>query len=278
MFSCLHFRSWNTHILSLKKFNRIVEHAISLFPPNSQPILLFCETGPSPPRPTTTTAPALSLARRPSRAWVGELASLCMSPTPALLPVVTLERETPHCLWLRVTGGAGGGGDLFVGAVYIPPEPSPHWEGDNERRRDAFTALRDDILSFQPHGRVLLLGDFNAHAGSLADTIPPELEAPTPGPAHRLSARRAPRNRPRRRRVHRVPCPLLPPPRRVARGTWSLQPPHAPTLPPHRPLPKLEHSKALMCVRCVAYPLRACPTSFPRSDLSLLLARTRLYV
>ena len=31
---------------------------------------------------------------------------------------------------------------------------------------------------------------------------------------------------------------------------------------------KLEHAKALMCVRCVAYPLRACPTSFPRSDLS----------
>ena len=30
----------------------------------------------------------------------------------------------------------------------------------------------------------------------------------------------------------------------------------------------LEHAKALMCVRCVAYPLRACPTSFPRSDLS----------
>ena len=31
---------------------------------------------------------------------------------------------------------------------------------------------------------------------------------------------------------------------------------------------KLEHAKALMCVRCVAYPLRACPTSFPRGDLS----------
>ena len=29
-----------------------------------------------------------------------------------------------------------------------------------------------------------------------------------------------------------------------------------------------EHAKALMCVRCVAYPLRACPTSFPRGDLS----------
>ena len=31
---------------------------------------------------------------------------------------------------------------------------------------------------------------------------------------------------------------------------------------------KLEHAKALMCVRCVAYPLGACPTSFPRGDLS----------
>ena len=38
----------------------------------------------------------------------------------------------------------------------------------------------------------------------------------------------------------------------------------------------IEHAKALMSVRCVAYPLNGCPTSFPREDVLCGLHRKLL--
>ena len=52
----------------------------------------------------------------------------------ALIGVVSIELETPHCLWLRVKGGACDGVDLFVGIVYLPPA---HGAAANHRAANA---------------------------------------------------------------------------------------------------------------------------------------------
>lgn len=89
-----------------------------------------------------------------------------------------LERADRHCLWLRLRGGGrrGGtddGGDVFLGGAYLPPEKSPAWRGGADAAQAAFEGLRDATLALQQRGRVLLMGDFNAHTGSLADVAPP---------------------------------------------------------------------------------------------------------
>ena len=77
-----------------------------------------------------------------------------------------------RCLWLRVRGGAGAAGDLFVGGVYLPPFGSPQWRAPGSDAAAAFDALRDQTLSLQARGRVLLMGDFNARLGTMPDIQP----------------------------------------------------------------------------------------------------------
>ena len=159
------------HPLS-QQIERILEHITSLFPADSQPILLFCETGPSPP-PSTPHHRLGSFSRTAPIRGPGRGRGIFAYVPHSLIGVVSIELETPHCLWLRVKGGAGDGVDLFVGTVYFPPANGRRWRGGQaqDRKRDAFKAVRDDILSFQ-RGCVMLMGDFNAHVDSLADILP----------------------------------------------------------------------------------------------------------
>lgn len=96
----------------------------------------------------------------------------------ALARTTCVELQTPHTLWLRARGGAGADGDLFLCAVYLPPRTSRTWARGNASAAlaAAFAALRDQILQFQQHGRVLILGDFNARTGTLSDSHPEAAE------------------------------------------------------------------------------------------------------
>ena len=81
-----------------------------------------------------------------------------------------LVAESDVCMWVCIRSPWPASPPLYLGAVYLPPAASPSWaEGGPSL---SLEGLRDQILQFQSDGRVLLLGDFNAHVGPLSDTHP----------------------------------------------------------------------------------------------------------
>ena len=142
-----------------------------LHPPQ---LIFLSEVGHAPPRAPrhytlmTTGDPPQVAPRGPGRG-VGLYALVHVS----VLPRVLCDPcSDSRCLWLRVRGGAGAAGDLFVGGVYLPPFGSPQWRAPGSDAAAAFDALRDQTLSLQARGRVLLMGDFNARLGTMPDIQP----------------------------------------------------------------------------------------------------------
>lgn len=84
---------------------------------------------------------------------------------------------TDHTLWVKVA--QPGYATVFVCLVYIPPATSRvEWSAEQRQGwKDVFSGLQADITHFSLQGEVCLLGDFNAHTGTLDDrgSLPQQL-------------------------------------------------------------------------------------------------------
>ncbi len=84
-----------------------------------------------------------------------------------VLPGISrLKSHTHPCyMWLKLDKFFFGmAKDLFLCAVYAPPEGSPYAE-------DIFTTLENDVTTLSLNGNTLIMGDLNARTGELKDYI-----------------------------------------------------------------------------------------------------------
>ena len=78
-------------------------------------------------------------------------------------------KEDDCSIWLKIDRKILGiGSDLYVCAVYIPPEKSTYWYN---KSNDPFSLLEMDVNNFQSKGIVIMLGDFNARTKTISDHI-----------------------------------------------------------------------------------------------------------
>ena len=84
---------------------------------------------------------------------------------------VTVVRVTAkHFIWVKISKSLTGyANDVFCCGLYIPPAGSIYYTRHPDT--NLFDTLNADILHFGSIGDVLLTGDFNAHTGTLADTL-----------------------------------------------------------------------------------------------------------
>lgn len=80
--------------------------------------------------------------------------------------VVTFVKSYQHYVCCKIAQGTFNlTKDLFICAVYIPPENSPYFS------QNMLEDLERDILSFTSHGHIIILGDLNARTGDYKDYI-----------------------------------------------------------------------------------------------------------
>ena len=84
---------------------------------------------------------------------------------------VTVVRVTKkHFIWVKISKTLTGyANDAFCCGLYIPPAGSIYYTRHPDT--NLFDSLNSDISHFGSIGDVLLKGDFNAHTGTLADTL-----------------------------------------------------------------------------------------------------------
>ncbi len=76
-------------------------------------------------------------------------------------------KENEYTVWFKLCKEHFGiEFDIFIGAVYIPPEQSTIYKNNES---DPFQLLEDDLLRFNSMGEIIILGDFNARTSSLSD-------------------------------------------------------------------------------------------------------------
>ncbi|CAB4003557.1 Hypothetical predicted protein [Paramuricea clavata] len=79
---------------------------------------------------------------------------------------VSIVKNSKHFLWYKISKDLlNAEKDLFLCGVYIPPEKSVYFENE------IFDELKNDIVSFESRGNVMILGDFNARTCKLEDFI-----------------------------------------------------------------------------------------------------------
>ena len=66
-------------------------------------------------------------------------------------------------VWMKVRGERGRLA-LYIGCVYMPTDSTSVAVLDT-----CYERLKEDVLSFREKGKVVLLGDFNARVGKVAD-------------------------------------------------------------------------------------------------------------
>ncbi len=87
---------------------------------------------------------------------------------------IQIIKDNDFVVWIKLSKKSFNvANDIYIGAVYIPPENSTIYVGKDN---DPFHMLEQDILKFQSLGEIILLGDFNARTGNLQElnlmTIP----------------------------------------------------------------------------------------------------------
>ncbi len=76
------------------------------------------------------------------------------------------KQTSPNIVWLRLCKLFFNlPHNIYIGAVYIPPEGSPYFD-------NTFSILEKDISQLSTDGQILLMGDFNARVGHLKDYVP----------------------------------------------------------------------------------------------------------
>ena len=72
-------------------------------------------------------------------------------------------------MWCKLSKEvAGYEKDVYICALYIPPQNSPHFH------TEIFEELENSIINYSSKGHILLLGDFNARTGKYTDLISKE--------------------------------------------------------------------------------------------------------
>ena len=80
---------------------------------------------------------------------------------------IKIIKESSNIVWIQICKEAFGiPVDIFIGAVYLPPQNSTI---NQKSDSDPFQAIESDVIQFKNKGEVILLGDFNARTACLKD-------------------------------------------------------------------------------------------------------------
>ena len=81
---------------------------------------------------------------------------------------ITIIKNSDFVVWVKIKQTVGG--DIYLGAIYIPPLDSTSTI-TSFQDNNAYHLIQDDITHFSTLGHVTLCGDFNARIGTLQDFI-----------------------------------------------------------------------------------------------------------